>query len=114
MMGSQERQREKPNQLKKQKVKSLEFFKPTLATALAIVLAWLLSVRPNAYSDAESESDRDTGSFADTDSFANSDARSFSNANADSYSNSYPRSHRHSHVNKVNERVKGIEPSCPA
>src|SRR6266513_3352172 len=28
------------------KVKSLEFFKPTLATTLAIVLAWLLSVRP--------------------------------------------------------------------
>src|SRR5947207_10957799 len=34
------------NQLKEQKVKSLEFFKPTLATMLAIVLAWLLSVRP--------------------------------------------------------------------
>ena len=47
MMGSQERpKREKPNQLKEQKVKSLEFFKPTLATTLAIVLAWLLSVRP--------------------------------------------------------------------
>ena len=46
MMGSQERQREKPNQLKEQKVKSLKFFKPTLATTLAIVLAWLLSVRP--------------------------------------------------------------------
>jgi len=27
-------------------VKSLQFFKPTLATALAIVIAWLLSVRP--------------------------------------------------------------------
>jgi hypothetical protein len=27
-------------------VKSLEFFKLTLATTLAIVLAWLLSVRP--------------------------------------------------------------------
>ena len=27
-------------------MKSLEFFKPTLATTLAIVLAWLLSVRP--------------------------------------------------------------------
>ena len=27
-------------------MKSFEFFKPTLATALAIVLAWLLSVRP--------------------------------------------------------------------
>jgi hypothetical protein len=39
-------QREKPNQLKEQKVKSLEFFKPTLVTTLAIVLAWLLSVRP--------------------------------------------------------------------
>jgi hypothetical protein len=46
MMGGQERQREKPNQLKEQKVKSLKFFKPTLATALAIVFAWLLSVRP--------------------------------------------------------------------
>src|SRR5262249_17343863 len=47
MMGSQERsKREKPNQLKEQKVKSLEFFKPALATTLAIVLACLLSVRP--------------------------------------------------------------------
>src|SRR4030095_8818974 len=46
MMGSQERQREKPNQPKERKVKSLEFFKPTLATTLAIVLAWLLFVRP--------------------------------------------------------------------
>src|SRR5436189_2674430 len=46
MVGSHERQREKPNQLKEQKVKSLEFLKPTLATTLAIVLAWLLSVRP--------------------------------------------------------------------
>ena len=27
-------------------MKSLKFFKPTLATTLAIVLAWLLSVRP--------------------------------------------------------------------
>ena len=27
-------------------MKSLEFLKPTLATTLAIVLAWLLSVRP--------------------------------------------------------------------
>src|SRR6266550_2601859 len=36
----------KPNQPKEQKVKSLEFFKPTLATTLALVLAWLLSVRP--------------------------------------------------------------------
>src|SRR5205809_5852371 len=44
MMGSQERQRQKPNQLKEQKVKSLRFFKPTLATTLVIVLAWLLSV----------------------------------------------------------------------
>ena len=35
-----------PNQKKEQKVKSLKFFKPTLATTLAIVLAWLLSVRP--------------------------------------------------------------------
>src|SRR5437016_8031825 len=46
MVGSQERQRQKPNQLKEQKVKSLRFFKPTLATTLAIVLASLLSVRP--------------------------------------------------------------------
>src|SRR5437773_10394912 len=46
MMGSQERQQAKPNQLKEQKVKSLKFSKPTLATTLAIVLAWLLSVRP--------------------------------------------------------------------
>src|SRR5712671_6397607 len=47
MMGSQERpKREKPSQLKEQKVKSLKFFKPTLATTLAIGLAWLLSVRP--------------------------------------------------------------------
>ena len=27
-------------------MKSLEFFKPTLAITLAIVLAWLLSIRP--------------------------------------------------------------------
>src|SRR5438132_14125564 len=45
MMGGQERQREKPNQ-KEQKMKSLKFFKPTLATTVAIVVAWLLSVRP--------------------------------------------------------------------
>src|SRR5213595_2852578 len=45
MMGGQERQREKPNQ-KEQKMESLKFFKPTLATTLAIVVAWLLSVRP--------------------------------------------------------------------
>src|SRR5205809_4332688 len=31
---------------KEQKMKSLRFCKPTLATTLAIVLAWLLSVRP--------------------------------------------------------------------
>src|SRR2546429_7867745 len=44
MMESQERpKREKP---KEQKVKSLKFFKPTLVTTLAIVLASLLSVRP--------------------------------------------------------------------
>ena len=30
---------------KEQKVKSLEFLKPTLATTMAIVLAWLVSVR---------------------------------------------------------------------
>jgi hypothetical protein len=46
MVSGQERQREKPNQLKEQKMKSLEFFKHTLATTLAIVLACLLSVRP--------------------------------------------------------------------
>jgi hypothetical protein len=45
MVGRQERP-QKPNQLKEQKVKSLEFFKATLATALAIVFACLLSVRP--------------------------------------------------------------------
>src|SRR5258707_12329799 len=46
-MTSQRRPKQaKPNQVKEQKVKSLEFFKPTLATTLAIVLAWLLSVRP--------------------------------------------------------------------
>jgi hypothetical protein len=44
MIGSQERpKREKP---KEQKMKSLEFIKPILATTLAIVLAWLPSVRP--------------------------------------------------------------------
>jgi hypothetical protein len=36
----------KTKSIKEQKMKSLEFFKPTLATTLAIVLAWLLSVRP--------------------------------------------------------------------
>src|SRR6476659_6894605 len=47
MMGSQERlQQAKPNQPKEQRMKSLKFFKPTLATTLAIVLASLLSVRP--------------------------------------------------------------------
>src|SRR5262249_15600473 len=35
----------KPNQLKEQKMKSHEFFKPMLVTAFAIVLAWLLSVQ---------------------------------------------------------------------
>src|SRR6476620_10976810 len=44
--GSQERQREKPSQPKEQRMKTLEFFKSTLATTLAIVLASLLSVRP--------------------------------------------------------------------
>src|ERR1700751_977085 len=44
MMGSQERpKREKPNQLKEQKMKSLGLFKPTLATTLAILLGGLLS-----------------------------------------------------------------------
>jgi hypothetical protein len=37
---------EKPNKQKEQKMKSLEFFKPTLVTTLAIVLAWLPSIRP--------------------------------------------------------------------
>ena len=37
---------EKPNQPKEQKMKSLKFFKPALATTLGIVIAWLLSVRP--------------------------------------------------------------------
>src|SRR6476646_4812129 len=46
MTSKRRPKREKPNQLKEQKVKSLEFLKPTLATTLAIVLAWLLSVRP--------------------------------------------------------------------
>ena len=36
----------KPNQPREQKMKSLDFFKPTLATTLAIVLAWLVSARP--------------------------------------------------------------------
>src|SRR5438552_16501938 len=36
MRGSQDRQREKPNQLKEQKVKSLKFFKPTLALNLGL------------------------------------------------------------------------------
>jgi FG-GAP repeat len=44
-MGGQERRRETLNQPKEQKMKSLKFFKPALATTLAIVLAWLLSVR---------------------------------------------------------------------
>src|ERR1700757_959744 len=42
--GKSKRQQAKPNQLKEQQVKSLKFFKP--APVLAIVLAWLLSVRP--------------------------------------------------------------------
>jgi hypothetical protein len=47
MMGIKEGQNnEKPNQPKEQKMKSLKFFKPALATTLAIVLGWLLSVRP--------------------------------------------------------------------
>src|SRR5262249_7581884 len=36
----------KTESTKEQKMKSLKFFKPSLATTLAIVLAWLLSVRP--------------------------------------------------------------------
>jgi hypothetical protein len=36
----------KLNQPKEQKMKSLKFFKPALATTLAIVVGWLLSVRP--------------------------------------------------------------------
>src|SRR6516165_3343039 len=35
----------KTQSTKEQKMKSFKFFKPTLATTLAIVLAWLLSVR---------------------------------------------------------------------
>src|SRR6476646_4738161 len=46
MTSKRRPKREKPNQPKEQKVKSLKFFKPTLATTLAIVLAWLLSVGP--------------------------------------------------------------------
>jgi hypothetical protein len=47
MMGIKEGQNnEKPNQPKEQKMKSLKFFKPALAITLAIVLGWLLSVRP--------------------------------------------------------------------
>src|SRR6516162_4484696 len=45
MMGGQERQREKTKSTKEQKMKSLKFFKPALATTLGIVLAWLLSVQ---------------------------------------------------------------------
>src|SRR4026208_2322959 len=46
-MTSQRRLKQaKPNQVKEKKVKSLKFFKPTLATTLAIVLVWLPSVRP--------------------------------------------------------------------
>src|SRR5215472_12527802 len=36
----------KTKSTKEQKMKSLKFFKPALATTLGIVLAWLLSVRP--------------------------------------------------------------------
>src|SRR5262249_46422058 len=36
----------KTESTKEQKMKSLKFFKPSLATTLGIVLAWLLSVRP--------------------------------------------------------------------
>ena len=45
MVEVKKRQPEKPNQPKEQKVKSLELFKSILATTLAIVLAWLTSVR---------------------------------------------------------------------
>jgi hypothetical protein len=45
-VGKSRKATRKPNQLKEQKVKSLKFFKPTLATTLAIVIAWLLSARP--------------------------------------------------------------------
>jgi hypothetical protein len=44
--GKSRKATRKTNQLKEQKVKSLAFFKPTLATMLAIVLVWLVSVRP--------------------------------------------------------------------
>src|SRR6476620_5093943 len=40
------RNQRRPKQTKPKKMKSLDFLKPTLATTLAIVLAWLLSVRP--------------------------------------------------------------------
>jgi hypothetical protein len=46
MTGSQEKATRKAKSTKGTNVKSLEFFKPTLATTLAIVLGWLLSVRP--------------------------------------------------------------------
>jgi hypothetical protein len=36
----------KPKSTKRTRMKSLQFFKPTLAATLIIVLAWLLSVRP--------------------------------------------------------------------
>jgi len=40
------RSQTRPKQQKEQKMKSLKFFKPTLAITLAIVIGWLLSVRP--------------------------------------------------------------------
>jgi hypothetical protein len=45
-MGKSRKATRKTKSTKEQKVKSLEFFKPALATTFAIVLAWLLSVRP--------------------------------------------------------------------
>src|SRR5438046_10488242 len=42
--GKSRKAARKTKSTKEQKMKSLEFFKPTLATTLAIVLAWLLSV----------------------------------------------------------------------
>src|SRR5437763_2518393 len=44
--GKSRKATRKTKSTKEQYVKSLRFFKPTLATTLAIVVAWLLSVRP--------------------------------------------------------------------
>src|SRR5436309_16126037 len=44
--GKSRKATRKTKSTKEQNVKSLKFFKPTLATTLAIVVAWLLSVQP--------------------------------------------------------------------